>query len=80
VKRSTVKEIIAFAFYMRRKEAVEMEAPAYGNAETDQTQAEAVLKFFEDYVDTWQNRKIYEDYKMFEGLYKEIDYVAENVG
>lgn len=78
--KATVKDIIAFAFFKRRKELSEQDIPAYGNAETDQMQAEAVLKFFENYTDTWQNRQVYEDYRMFEGLYKEIPNVAEDIG
>lgn len=69
--RKTVKDIIAFAFWKRRCENAERyDIPNYGNSETDQMQAENVIKFFEDGA---RDNATYEDYKMFEGLVSEID-------
>jgi len=73
--RDTVREIIAFSFYMRRKEAQDAGLGNYGNEETDQIQAEAVIKFFTDetVMSEWEREKVYEDYRCFEGLVKEIE-------
>ena len=69
--RATVKEILAFATYKRREEnSKRFGFPKYGNAETDQIQAENIIKFFEDGI---RDEHTYNDYKMFEGLVGEID-------
>ena len=75
--RATVKDIIAFTFYKRRIENAERYGiPNYGNEETDREQADRVIRFFEEDGQSVGNKEtsgVYEDYKMFEGLFREID-------
>ena len=74
MKRSTVKDIIAYSFFARRRDAGDG-LVMHGNAESDQLLAESVIRFFENLKEIGASvgdRKTYEDYKMYQGLCMEI--------
>ena len=76
MKRSTAKDILAFWLYKIRCEA---ELEHFGNADSDQADAERIIRFFEDMSnpdsDTcrdwiWEQKR--EDYKDFQGVFDAI--------
>ena len=74
MKKNTCREIIAHAIYQLRKEA---NLEEFGSVQTDQDEAERIIKFFteindKDIVRDWRWERNFEDYRMYQSICENI--------